>query len=77
MLLLEIAQQIQGSILPRELPQLSSVNLAARYVPMAAVAGDFYDFLPYGKGRLAVALGDVSGKGTAAALFGSLAALGP
>jgi sigma-B regulation protein RsbU (phosphoserine phosphatase) len=37
------------------------------------VGGDFYDFLPYGKGRLAVALGDVSGKGTAAALFGSLA----
>ena len=37
------------------------------------MGGDFYDFLPYGEGRLAIALGDVSGKGTAAALYGSLA----
>jgi sigma-B regulation protein RsbU (phosphoserine phosphatase) len=37
------------------------------------LGGDFYDFLPYGKGRLACVLGDVSGKGTAAALYGSLA----
>src|SRR6185312_1859057 len=35
--------------------------------------GDFYDFLPYGQGRLGMVLGDVSGKGTAAALFASLA----
>ena len=37
------------------------------------MGGDFYDLLPYGVGRLAIANGDVSGKGTAAALFGSLA----
>jgi sigma-B regulation protein RsbU (phosphoserine phosphatase) len=37
------------------------------------LGGDFYDFHPYGEGRLAFALGDVSGKGTAAALYGSLA----
>jgi sigma-B regulation protein RsbU (phosphoserine phosphatase) len=37
------------------------------------LGGDFYDFLPYGQGRIALALGDVSGKGTAAALYGSLA----
>jgi sigma-B regulation protein RsbU (phosphoserine phosphatase) len=37
------------------------------------LGGDFYDFLQYGEGRLALALGDVSGKGTAAALYGSLA----
>jgi sigma-B regulation protein RsbU (phosphoserine phosphatase) len=47
--------------------------LAAGYCSARELGGDFYDFLPYGKGRLAVALGDVSGKGTAAALFGSLA----
>src|SRR6266481_318828 len=39
----------------------------------ARVGGDFYDFLPYGQGRLGFMLGDVSGKGTAAALYGSLA----
>jgi len=37
------------------------------------LGGDFYDFMPYGKGRLGFLLGDVSGKGTAAALYGSLA----
>jgi phosphoserine phosphatase RsbU/P len=42
-------------------------------VPARELGGDFYDLLPYGVGRLAVANGDVSGKGTAAALYGSLA----
>ena len=54
----------------REVPGL---DLAAAYVPARELGGDFYDFLPYGEGRLAIALGDVSGKGTAAALYGSLA----
>src|SRR5258706_595522 len=54
----------------REVPGL---DLAAGYVPARELGGDFYDFLPYGKGRLGFALGDVSGKGTAAALYGSLA----
>jgi sigma-B regulation protein RsbU (phosphoserine phosphatase) len=49
------------------------LDLAAGYCSARELGGDFYDFLPYGKGRLAVALGDVSGKGTAAALYGSLA----
>ena len=47
--------------------------MAAYYQPAREVGGDFYDFLPYGQGKLAMALGDVSGKGTAAALYGSLA----
>jgi sigma-B regulation protein RsbU (phosphoserine phosphatase) len=42
-------------------------------VPARELGGDFYDLLPYGVGRLAIANGDVSGKGTAAALYGSLA----
>jgi sigma-B regulation protein RsbU (phosphoserine phosphatase) len=49
------------------------LDLAAAYVPARELGGDFYDFLPYGEGKLALALGDVSGKGTAAALYGSLA----
>src|SRR5579863_7094120 len=54
----------------REIPGL---ELAAGYQPARELGGDFYDFLPYGQGRLAMVLGDVSGKGTAAALFASLA----
>ena len=42
-------------------------------MPARELGGDFYDLLPYGVGRLAIAIGDVSGKGTAAALYGSLA----
>jgi len=47
--------------------------VATAYVPARELGGDFYDLLPYGVGRLAVRNGDVSGKGTAAALYGSLA----
>ncbi len=49
------------------------LDLATAYVPARELGGDFYDLLPYGIGRLGIALGDVSGKGTAAALYGSLA----
>jgi sigma-B regulation protein RsbU (phosphoserine phosphatase) len=52
---------------------IPGLDLAAAYVPARELGGDFYDFLPYGQGKLAMALGDVSGKGTAAALYGSLA----
>src|SRR5437773_781529 len=52
---------------------IGGLDLAAGYVPARELGGDFYDFLPYGQGRLGFMLGDVSGKGTAAALYGSLA----
>ncbi|MGB8325490.1 MAG: PP2C family protein-serine/threonine phosphatase, partial [Candidatus Acidiferrum sp.] len=48
-------------------------DLATAYIPARELGGDFYDLLPLGIGRLALANGDVSGKGTAAALYGSLA----
>ncbi len=59
--------------LPNGAREVPGLDLAAAYVPAHELGGDFYDFLPYGKGRLGFALGDVSGKGTAAALYGSLA----
>src|SRR5258707_808709 len=69
--IVEVAPQFApGNIPGGEVPGL---DLAAGYVPARELGGDFYDFLPYGKGRLGFALGDVSGKGTAAALYGSLA----
>ncbi len=70
---LETAREIQRQLLPRGAREVPGLDLAAAYVPARELGGDFYDFLPYGEGRLGLALGDVSGKGTAAALFGSLA----
>jgi phosphoserine phosphatase RsbU/P len=70
---LDTAREIQRQLLPTGAREVPGLDLAAGYCSARELGGDFYDFLPYGKGRLAVALGDVSGKGTAAALFGSLA----
>jgi sigma-B regulation protein RsbU (phosphoserine phosphatase) len=70
---LATAREIQRSLLPTGAREVPGLELAATYAPARELGGDFYDFLPYGKGRLAMALGDVSGKGTAAALFASLA----
>jgi len=70
---LEMAREIQRGLLPNGAREVPGLDLAAAYVPAHELGGDFYDFLPYGKGRFGFALGDVSGKGTAAALYGSLA----
>jgi phosphoserine phosphatase RsbU/P len=70
---LATAQEIQRQLLPTGAREIPGVELAAVYAPARELGGDFYDFLPYGQGRLALTLGDVSGKGIAAALFGSLA----
>jgi sigma-B regulation protein RsbU (phosphoserine phosphatase) len=70
---LSTAREIQRQLLPSGVREVPGLDLAAGYCSARELGGDFYDFLPYGQGRLAVALGDVSGKGTAAALFGSLA----
>src|SRR5437667_423338 len=70
---LDTAKEIQRQLLPTGAREVPGLDLAAGYVPARELGGDFYDFLPYGEGRLALALGDVSGKGTAAALYGSLA----
>jgi len=70
---LDTAREIQLQLLPRGAREVPGLDISAAYVPARELGGDFYDFLPYGEGRLALALGDVSGKGTAAALYGSLA----
>jgi sigma-B regulation protein RsbU (phosphoserine phosphatase) len=70
---LDTAREIQLQLLPRGAREVPGLDITAAYVPTGELGGDFYDFLPYGEGRLALALGDVSGKGTAAALYGSLA----
>ena len=70
---LDTAREIQLQLLPRGAREVPGLDISAAYVPARELGGDFYDFLSYGEGRLALALGDVSGKGTAAALYGSLA----
>jgi sigma-B regulation protein RsbU (phosphoserine phosphatase) len=66
------AREIQEAILPRGLPALRNVQIAARYVPLAAVAGDLYDTVALGDRALAVLVADVSGHGVPAALIASM-----
>lgn len=69
---LETARQIQLSILPGEVPRIAGLDIAARYVPMNSVAGDFYDFLVVDENRIGVLVADVSGHGMPAALIASM-----
>ncbi|HEY6306445.1 MAG TPA: PP2C family protein-serine/threonine phosphatase [Candidatus Angelobacter sp.] len=69
---LEIARQIQSSILPQELPKIAGVEIAACYAPMKAIGGDFYEFLPVDDKRLGILIADVSGHGVPAALMASM-----
>jgi sigma-B regulation protein RsbU (phosphoserine phosphatase) len=69
---LEIARTIQTSILPQTVPALSGLDLAARYVPMSAVAGDFYDFIVVDEKRIGILIADVTGHGIPAALIASM-----
>jgi len=69
---LEIARTIQSSILPQTVPALSGLDLAARYVPMSAVAGDFYDFIVVDEKRIGILIADVTGHGIPAALIASM-----
>jgi len=66
------AREIQMSILPRDLPAIRGLQIAARYVPLAAVAGDFYDIVALDGNALAVLVADVSGHGVPAALIASM-----
>jgi sigma-B regulation protein RsbU (phosphoserine phosphatase) len=70
---LQAAKRIQGALLRPVPAEDYGVDLAARYLSAREVCGDLYEFLRYGPQQLGIALGDVSGKGTAAALYGAVA----
>ncbi|MGB7438594.1 MAG: GAF domain-containing SpoIIE family protein phosphatase [Candidatus Acidiferrum sp.] len=70
---LQAAKRIQGALLRPVPTEDYGLDVAARYLSAREVCGDLYDFLRYGPQQLGVALGDVSGKGTAAALYGAVA----
>jgi phosphoserine phosphatase RsbU/P len=70
---LQMARDVQASLMPKEMPQESGWQFAAMWKPAREVSGDYYDFIPIGDNRLAVVIADVSDKGMPAALFMSLA----
>jgi phosphoserine phosphatase RsbU/P len=70
---LNAARRIQGALLPRLPGREFGLDIAARVVSSRELSGDLYDFLRYGPQDLGIALGDVSGKGSAAALYGAVA----
>jgi len=69
---LELARSIQQSLLPQRMPDVPGLRLNAAYLPMSAVAGDFYEILPLANGRTLVLVADVSGHGIPAALVASM-----
>src|SRR5215470_11936408 len=69
---LEMARQIQLSILPHSVPQLPGLEIAARYSPMTSVAGDFYDFIQIDEKHIGILIADVSGHGLPSALIASM-----
>ena len=66
---MEIARQVQARLFPQTLPASSTLEYAGLCLQARQVGGDYYDFLRLGGGRLGLVLGDVAGKGIAAALL--------
>ncbi len=69
---IKAARTIQLSILPEENPGSEAFDIAAEYIPMTGVAGDFYDFLVIDDHRIGILVADVSGHGIPAALVASM-----
>jgi phosphoserine phosphatase RsbU/P len=69
---LEMARQIQLSILPSSTPKIAGMEIVARYIPMTSVAGDFYDFIVVDGSHIGILIADVSGHGLPAALIASM-----
>lgn len=66
---LAIAREIQFSLLPQVIPQQVGYEIASVFIPCYTVGGDYYDFLPLSDDEMGIAIGDVSGKSTPAALM--------
>ncbi|KAA3654283.1 MAG: HAMP domain-containing protein [Calditrichaeota bacterium] len=66
---LQIAREVQLSLLPTRLPTVDGYSIEASFKTAAEVGGDFYDMVPLGKNKYLFTIGDVSGKGTSAAFY--------
>ena len=66
---LEIAKQVQARLFPQTLPALKTLDYAGICIQARQVGGDYYDFVALGEEKLGLLIGDISGKGIAAALL--------
>lgn len=69
---LKAARRVQSILLPREAPEMEGLDMALRWRPAREISGDLYDFFEHSEDTFVIAFGDSSGKGAAAALYGSL-----
>jgi phosphoserine phosphatase RsbU/P len=67
------AQEIQMHLMPGIAPKIPGLDVALHFQPSSELGGDLYEFLSYGRDRQAIVVGDVSGKGAPAALYGAMA----
>ena len=65
----KLASQIQADLLPKESPSLPGYDIAGATFPARTIGGDYFDFIPLDETKIAICLGDVSGKGLTAALL--------
>jgi sigma-B regulation protein RsbU (phosphoserine phosphatase) len=66
---IRLASRIQTDLLPKQAPAIAGYDIAGRTIPAQMVGGDYFDFIPIDDHRLAICLGDVSGKGLPASLL--------
>jgi serine phosphatase RsbU (regulator of sigma subunit) len=70
---IERARRIQADLLPTSVPQAEGLQLTQRMEFLGEMGGDYYDYIPFGDGRVGIVCGDVMGKGLAAALIMAMA----
>ena len=66
---IRLASRIQLDLLPKNDPEIPGYEIAGKSIPAQLVGGDYFDFIPAEGGRMAICLGDVSGKGLPASLL--------
>jgi sigma-B regulation protein RsbU (phosphoserine phosphatase) len=66
---LRTAKRFQKALLPRSMPRVPGYDFAAINIPSRTIGGDLFDFISFSDGRIGVAIGDVSGKGTPGAIL--------
>ncbi|MBD3344551.1 MAG: SpoIIE family protein phosphatase [Chitinivibrionales bacterium] len=69
---LDLARQIQLGIMPRHIPEIPGLKIAATYHPVESVGGDLYDFISFSDSKLGVFIGDASGHGLASSFIGTI-----
>lgn len=66
---MELASEMQRMLIPKNLPSKDCYELASIYKPFSGVGGDYFDFIEFDDGKIVFCVGDISGKGVAAALL--------